>query len=309
MRLLSPIHSPLHNLLLIIVFAGLLNVTARAQELDANVVVIMDAVPADQRQELQSMATAVKNYLNNERFTSAEWEGPRIPIDITIYIMSKAGDDVSGRLGIVSKRLVNNQVGTGGALLRVFDQDWQFKWSFNPSLAFQPTRYDPFTSVLDFYMLVAIGMDMDTYEDLGGSSAHRAAQQIAQLGNAQGVKGFKTFSQPGEFTRMALVNELMDLRYDGLRRLVFDYHDAIDLYAKDPAKGRVEIALVMKDMANFKRNKLSNRSVLLQVFFDAKNVEIASIFRGQREAEVWNDLRFLDGGNSAVYEQARLGNK
>jgi hypothetical protein len=101
----------------------------------------------------------------------------------------------------------------------------------------------------------------------------------------------------------------MDLRYDGLRRLFFDYHDAIDLYAKDPAKGRVEIALVIKDMANFKRNKLSNRSVLLQSFFDAKNVEIADLFRGQREAEVWADLRFLDGGNSAIYEQARLGNK
>ncbi len=295
--------------IIILVFALLLNVTARGQELDANVVVVMDAIQPDQRQDLLTMATAVKNYLNNERFTGVEWDGPRIPVDVTIYLMSRAGDNVSGRLGLVSKRLVNNQEGTGGALLRVFDQDWQFKWTFNPTLSHQPTRYDEFASVLDFYMLTIIGLDMDTYGDLGGSSAFRAAQQIAQLGNAQGVKGFRTFSQPGEFTRMALINELMDLRYDGLRRLFFDYHDAIDLYAKDAAKGRVEVAAVIKDMANFKRTKLSNRSVLLQAFFDAKNVEVADLFRGQREAEIWNDLRFLDGGNASIYEQARLGNK
>ena len=295
--------------LVILVFALLINVTARGQELEANVVVVMDAIPSDQRQELLSMAAAVKTYLNNERFTGVEWDGPRIPIDITIYVMSKTGDNVSARLGLVSKRLVNNHVGTGGALLRVLDQDWQFQWTFNPTLTHQPTRYDAFASVLDFYMLTAIGLDMDTYEDLGGSSAFGAAQQIAQLGNAQGVKSFRMFSQPGEFTRMALINELMDLRYQGLRRLFFDYHDAIDLYARDAAKGRVEIAAVIKDMANFKRTKLSNRSVLLQAFFDAKNVEVADLFRGQREAEIWSDLRFLDGGNAAVYEQARLGSK
>ena len=263
--------------IVILVFVLLLNVTARSQELDPTVVVVMDAIEPEKRQELQSMAAAVKNYLTNERFTASEWDGPRIPLDITIYVMSKSGDKVSGRLAIISKRLVNNTPGTGGALLRVLDQDWTFEWSFNPSLSYQPTRYDAFASVLDFYMLTAIGLDMDTYEDLGGSSAFRAAQQIAQLGNANGVKMFRTFSQPGEFTRMALINELMDLRYNGLRRLFFDYHDAVDLYAKDAAKGRVQIATVVSDMANFKRTKISNRSVLLQTFFDAKNVEIADL--------------------------------
>ncbi|MDZ4744933.1 MAG: DUF4835 family protein [bacterium] len=296
-------------ILAVLVSLALANVTSRAQELDANVVVVMDAIPADLRQDLQSMASDVKNYLNNERYSGQEWEGLRIPVDITIYILSRNGNDVSARLGIVSKRLVNNQAGTGGAMLRVLDSDWQFKWTFNPTLTYQPTRYESFVSVLDFYMIVAIGLDMDTYDDVGGSNMFSVAKQIAQLGNAQGVKGFKTFSQPGEFTRMALINELTDLRYEGLRRIFFDYHDAIDLYAKDAAKGRVLIAQVIGDLANFKRTKLSNRSVLLQAFFDAKNIEIAAIFRGQRESEVWNDLRFLDGSNTTAYEQARLGNK
>ncbi|MBK9184636.1 MAG: hypothetical protein IPM83_16455 [Ignavibacteria bacterium] len=34
----------------------------------------------------------------------------------------------------------------------------------------------------------------------------------------------------------------------GLRRLYFDFHDAIDLYAKDEAKGRVEIEAVIHDI-------------------------------------------------------------
>ena len=280
-------------------------VTLQAQELNANVVVNMDAIPIDQRQEIQSMANDVKTYLNNQRYTGADWEGERIPVDVTIWLLGRSGNRYNDRLAIVSKRLVNNKIGTGAALLRVYDQEWSFEWTFNPTLTFQSTRYDPFTSVLDFYMLIAVGMDMDTYDELGGTDPYKAAQFIAQLGNNQGVDAFRTFYQPGEFTRMALVTELLDLRYTGFRRLLYDYHDAVDVMEENRVEGQAALRLVIGDLVTFKREKISNRSVILQAFFDAKHMEVADVFKGVKDNTLWSDLRFLDPGNTQIYEAAR----
>jgi hypothetical protein len=282
-------------------------VTSRAQELDPTVTVNMDALTLDQRQDVLTMAETVKNYLRNNRYTDADWEGERIPVDVSIWISGRNGTKYTARLSVVSKRLINNVPGSGSGLLRVFDQDWTFEWTFNPTLVYQPLRYDPFTSVLDFYMMIAIGLDMDTYDDQGGTEMYKMAQNIAQSGNAQGVSQFSTNYQPGQFTRMSLITELMDMRYVGLRRLFFDYHDAVELYAQNKEQGRAAVEAVIHDIAEFKRSRISNRSVLLQAFFDAKTLEIADIFRGYKGAQVWTDLRFLDPGNTQQYEAARTG--
>jgi hypothetical protein len=283
------------------------NVTLCAQELQATVNVNMQTLTQDQRQDMMSMARDVENYLNNNRYLNRDWEGEKIPIDVTIYVNSRNGNRVSGRLSVVSKRLVNNVVGTGSGLLRIFDQDWSFEWSFSPTLVYQPLRYDAFTSVLDFYMLVAIGLDMDTYDDLAGTEAYKVAQQIAQSGNAQGVSQFSTVYQPGQLTRMSLITELMDMRFQPFRRLIYDYHDAMDTYDTDKLKGLADLELVIRDIAEYKKNKLSARSVLLQVFFDAKSMEIAGMFKGVKSPGLWADLRFLDPGNTQLYEAAQQG--
>jgi len=106
---------------------------------------------------------------------------------------------------------------------------------------------------------------------------------------------------------MSLITELMDMRYVGLRRLIFDYHDAIEMYAQNKEQGRAALEGVIHDIAEFKRSKISNRSVLLQAFFDAKTLEIADVFRGYKGAQIWTDLRFLDPGNTQQYEAARSG--
>lgn len=294
-------------LLLFIVSAMVQNVTLCAQELQVTVNVNMQTLTQDQRQDMMSMARDVENYLNNNRYLNRDWEGEKIPVDVTIYVNSRNGNRVSGRLSVVSKRLVNNVVGTGSGLLRVFDQDWSFEWSFSPTLVYQPLRYDAFTSVLDFYMLVAIGLDMDTYDDLAGTEAYKVAQQIAQSGNAQGVSQFSTVYQPGQLTRMSLITELMDMRFQPFRRLIYDYHDAMDTYDTDKLKGLADLELVIRDIAEYKKNKLSARSVLLQVFFDAKSMEIAGMFKGVKSPGLWADLRFLDPGNTQLYEAAQQG--
>lgn len=298
---------PLLRSISLFVCLFMLGVTLRAQEVQATVSVDMQPLSLDQRQDLMNMARDVENYINNNRYLDKDWDGDKVPVDITIYVSARNGNRLSARLAVVSKRIINGQPGSGSGLLRIFDQEWSFEWSLNPTLVYQPLRYDDFASVIDFYMLLAIGLDMDTYDDLGGDAAYKVALQIAQSGNARGISSFSSMFQPGEISRMSLVSELMDMRYQGLRRLIYDYHDALDTHATDKVAGTTAIEAVIKDIAEFKRKKLSNRSVLLQTFFDAKQIEIAGIFRGNKNSTVWADLRYLDPGNTQQYEAAREG--
>ena len=283
------------------------SVTSFAQELDATVTVNMDMLEMDDRVDVRTMAADVERYLDNQRYTAQDWEGPRIPIDVTIYLSGRSGNLYTARLAVVSTRLANGEPGTGGPLLRIFDQEWQFEWTFNPTLNFQTMRYNPFSSLIDFYVLLAIGLDLDTYDDLGGEQMYLAAKQIAGLGNAAGLSKFSTNYQPGEVTAMALVTDLTDPRFQGLRRSIYDYHYAVDEFSFDPAKGREMMLEAIDGIAYFKQNTISNRSALLQIFFDAKAGEVADMFRGDRSSPVWDKLRFLDPGNTQMYEAAAEG--
>lgn len=285
----------------------MLGVTLHGQEIRATVSVDMQPLSLDQRQDLMNMARDVEAYINNNRYLDRDWDGEKVPVDITIYVSGRNGNRLSARLAVVSKRIINGDASSGSGLLRIFDQEWSFEWSLNPTLVYQPLRYDDFASVIDFYMLLAIGLDMDTYDDLGGDAAYKVAQQIAQSGNARGISSFSSMFQPGEISRMSLVSELMDMRFQGLRRLIYDYHDALDTHATDKLAGVAALEAVIRDFAEFKRKKLSNRSVLMQTYFDAKQLEIAGLFRGNKNSSVWADLRYLDPGNTQQYEAAREG--
>ncbi len=290
----------------LLVCVGHASVTV-AQELQATVIVDMTQLQIDDKVDVRTMEADVRAYLNNQRYTRGDWEGPRIPVTVTIFLTGKTGNIYQARLTVVSQRLVDGEPNTGAPLLRVYDSEWQFPYTFSPSLSFQSMRYEEFSSLLDFYMLIAIGLDLDTYSDLGGDNVYTDAKQIAQLGNARGISQFRSDFQPGEFTRMALITDLTDPRYQQFRRLIYDYHGAVDEYAYDKDKGRQMMVQTLQDISDFKRSYVSNRSVLMQAFFDAKAGELADMFRGIRNSPAWSLLISLDPGNTQMYEAAREG--
>ncbi|MES2764712.1 MAG: DUF4835 family protein [Bacteroidota bacterium] len=276
----------------------------KAQELQATVTVNMESLPLDQRDEIGSMKQDVENYLNNQRYTDADWEGARIPVDITIYILGRAGNRYSARLFAVSKRTLDG--GGGSGLLKVYDDKWTFEYSRNANLTYQQMRYDEFSSLLDFYMFIAIGMDQDTWGELDGTAMYSKAQQIAQLGAGKSIAGFSQYFQPGEFTRISFINELNDIRYDEFRKQIYAYHaEGLDFLKADPAKGKDGVIKAIAAMAAFKKNKLSGPSSLIQSYFETKFQELETLFKAYKNKELFDNLTFLDPTHSSNYLDAR----
>lgn len=286
-----------------------LTLSARSQEIEATVSVNMEAIPEEYRTNILTLQSDVETYINNQRYTNIEWEGPKIPIEVNIAITGGMRNTYSAQLFIASKRFIFGQEGGQSVTLKLIDRTWVFEYNRGAMLSYNPSRYNEFTSLLDFYMLLIIGFDLDTYESLSGSRVYELARSIVTMGASYGADGWQTTATPGEFTRYTLISELTDLKFEPLRKLFFSYYyDGLDVMAEDREQGLSNLAYVIQEMADFKDKKLSSPSVLIQAFFDAKAPELADLFKGyKKHPGIFRDLMYLDPTNSQIYDEAQQG--
>ncbi len=294
-----------HAIFVFVIFLFLISTNLKAQEIEVNVTVNVEQIPQEFRQNVLSMENDVERYINNQRFTSLDWEGAAIPVDISIVLAGGRNGVFSARVLIIAKRNLWGQDGGASVTLKLYDEEWVFEYAQGASHSYNPRRFDRFVSLLDFYILTIIGFDLDTYQELGGTQVYEMAKEICRMGASYSIDGYETYSQPGEFTKWNLISELTDLRYEELRLNFFDFYSKGLDYIIDDKKGALEtLHQVIDNIAAFKRDKMVGPSVLLQAFFDAKARELAEIFKNYSDHSVYDSLMYLDPSNTTIYEEA-----
>ncbi len=284
----------------IIVFVG----HVQAQEFKANVSVNVDMVPVAQRDNIMTMANDVMNYYNAQRFTGQDWVGAKIPVDLTIYITASNSQSRRCTARLFYNMKTNLDSGVASPLMKILDKDWAFSYDLNQQFSYQSLKYDEFSTVLDFYNFVALGLDADCFEQLSGTKYYQIARELVQLGATNNGSGYSmSVQEPGEFTRVSLASELVDPLMEDFRKLIFDYHaDGVNVYTHDKDAGRLGVEKVLGRMADFKTQKLTRASYLVQMFFDSKQTELCALFKGSNNANVLHSLQILDPSNMSVYE-------
>lgn len=281
---------------------------AKSQEIQPTVTVDMQLLRAESRIDIQSMQQDVTNYLSTQRFTGKDWNAPRIPVDVNITITGGSGKRYNAILSIASSRMLEGPERGRSVVYRAIDKDWSFEYAMNSNLTYQTLRFNEFSTLLDFYISIIIGMDMDTYGELDGTNLFNSAKDLCRLGASYNGMGYQNTPEPGVPSRIALASELTDMRYEDFRKLVFEYYvDGMDSLAANKQNALANIAQTLDKMKDFKQNKLSGRSILMQTFFNSKYQELADLFRSYDKPEVFRTLRELDPSNTTIYEQARDG--
>ncbi len=279
-----------------------------AQEVKAEINVNVEQLEFETRSHVSTMKRDLENYINNTKFLDTDWEGDPINVNITIYLSGGANNRYSAKFFLVSSRSLDGPGDRKSVNVKFYDDKWSFEYGLGANLTFNPLRFDAFTSMIDYYMLLVIGFDLDTYGELDGSPAFAAARKIVEMGANQLAEGFSTNDSPGDFTKFNLVSELTNMRYDEFRRLVFSYYvDGLDLMAFDKAKAKDNIKDFIYNLALFKKNVLVGSSNLIQLFFESKAQEIATIFNGSTDEDVFKNLKYLDASNTTLYEEAEEG--
>jgi hypothetical protein len=269
---------------------------------DCAVQVNYESVPTSSKELLVNFESDVRNYVNNYQWGEGD---PDEKISCTLNIFVKS---VSGENQYVAQVFVGSQRPIYGsdqntAVLRLLDENWEFTYVKDRPIDHNIYTLSSLGSFLDFYMLLILGYDYDTYELLGGTPYLRKASDIASRGNSAGLGGWVATS--GSFSRTKLVNELLSASVEPVRAAMWDYHfNGLDSLAFDRFRGQ-EAMLRALDVFGATRKKLDPQNLTLRLFFETKNLEIASIFETYPDRSVYIRLSKIDPSHTGIYEERR----
>lgn len=275
-------------------------ITAIAQELNCKVEVNYQNLPVNNRELLTEFGAVIESYLNNTRYTDQDYN-QKIDCAVSIFFTGASSDiDYSAQIVIISQRPIYQST-NNSPILTVNDGQWQFKYQKGQALYANQTAFDPLTSFLDYYAMIIIGMDMDTFEPLGGTTYFKRAQDIVNLGANSGASlGWQSSSSV--YNRWGLVNEILSTTYSFFRNSIFDYHYGIDIFAQNKQLGQQKIVSLINVLWVMYEKLGSLNSVYIRTFFDSKSGEIIDHLRDYPDKEIFSKLKKIDPPHSSKYD-------
>lgn len=284
----------------ILSFFLILTSVISAQELNCNVTVNYESLPVANRERLVDFANVIEGYLNTTRYTNDDY-ATKIECSMSIFFLSASGDfDYSAQIVVSSLRPVYRSE-RKSPVLTVNDNQWQFTYQPGQAMYANQTTFDPLTSFLDYYALMIIGMDSDSFEHLGGNPYYIEAQNIVNLG-ATSSKNTGWLPSGSTYNRAGLVSDL--IRFTNLREYIFNYYYGVDYYSIDKQVAQQKIIQLIDYMWEMYQKVGNLNSVFVRTFFDAKYGEIVDLLRFYPDTEIFAKLKKLDPPHTAKYDAA-----
>lgn len=249
-----------------------------AQEFACVVNVDISQLSGNEYDFLKDLELRIDEYINDRAWTDDRFlEHERI--DCTMQITIKEAVTLTSfraNLVVATRRPIYGTM-VSSTVVQFNDQEWDFNYSQGTPLVYNLERYDPLTSVIDFYVFLMLGYDYDTFSELGGTRFFERARRIAERTQASGAPGW---SQVGsDQGRYQLITQLLDQRFVKLRQAYFDYHfEGLDRFVRETEVARANILTVITALEELRQEV--SRSYAEDLFFSAKYQELASVFEG-----------------------------
>jgi hypothetical protein len=255
----------------------LASTTLRAQELEFIVTINSQQVETSDRSVFKDMKNAFEQFLNNRKWTTDSYknfERIKASMLVTITKMPEIGS-FSASVQIQSARPVFN-TNYSSLLFNFADRDWEFQYLESQPLEYNDNTFtNNLTSMLAVYAYLVIGLDYDSFSELGGTPHFTKALQVvnnAQQANRPGWQAIES-----NRNRYWIVENLNNTQMTDIRKAIYSYHRlGLDTFDKTPDQSR---EIILKGLRDIKKVRDINPSAVLVVsFFDAKAKEITNIF-------------------------------
>ena len=227
--------------------------------------------------------------------------------DLKEYFMNTQFSDDSDLELIIHFRLVVESVSTSGSqttinaqaiLTNKFDQYFyakgvQFPYHKGNKIIYD-SIFDPLALFLDYYALMFLATELDTWEYMGGASYYAKAIEKADIGKDS------NFSRGWE-DRWKKARKIKNNQY--LRTMRFNFFIAQDELQKE----KINYELVYKSMVTFYENlksivdKLGSNKETLK-FLDAYHLNIAELFSVLEINNALKLLMYYDDDHKKTYE-------
>ncbi|PST82007.1 DUF4835 domain-containing protein [Pedobacter yulinensis] len=280
----------------------------RAQELLSRVQVLAPTVPNINKNSMDQLQKAVRDFLNNNKFGSEVYQ-PQERIDCIVVLTINAwdgGSSYKAQAQIQSSRPV---YGTSyyATLLNMSDPNFDFNYSDGQTIDFSESTFiSNLSSLLSFYAYTIIGLDKDSFSSLGGSSYYLKARNVINLAQTSGGAGWR--ASDGLRNRFWLNENLTSKNFELLRSFIYTYHfRGLDQMASNRSKGVTSLLEGLLELGTLDKQKLG--SIFPNVYFASKADEIASILSTAEQPirmRAFNLLSEIDPANTGKYEKLKM---
>lgn len=228
-------------------------------------------------------------------FTGTPWDKEygdlQIPLTVQLIfegVSEKGGERVYSARCLFSNRLDQRY------LARVI----QFPYSPGQSILYSPVIFDPVSSAMEFYALIILAGEADTYEPLGGTRFYERCRELA-------LRGVQSLYPRGWGDRVELVDQLSKNR--GLRLAKYYFYDAQALM-EEGETGLAEEALAhMIEQLTQALTRLP-REHYTMIFLDAHAQELSRLPGSvKNRKEILSSLIRLDPDRKEIYEAGLVG--
>lgn len=283
-----------------------LSVSSYAQELNCIVTInVGPQVQTTDRNVFRDMKTALQQFLNSRKWTNDAYQ-PHEKINCSILININDMPSIgifSASVQIQSARPIYNSNYTS-LLLNFADRDWEFEYIESQPLEYNDNTYTSnLTSMLAFYAYLIIGMDYDSFSELGGTPHFQKALTVVNNAQSSNRPGWQALGSTRN--RYWIIENLINPQMTDVRKSIYSYHRlGLDTFEKTPDKSREIILKGLKDIK--KARDINPNAILIISFFDAKSKELANIFSEGAlpvRREAYDLIIGIDPSNRSSYEK------
>ena len=241
---------------------------------------------------IQTLEKSLRDFLNNTKWTSETTnKNATVSVSMLLTISSVNDNSYGGTLQVQSGRLVYGSSYTS-PLVTFLDDNFGFTYQEFQPFYFDVNRYNNnIISVFSYYIYLALGMELDSFSPLGGTTYFERARTIANAAQASTAQGWAvTQNRNG---RYELIDQIISPAFNDFRNVIYAYHrEGLDLMVSAPGEAKERIKEELLSLQNLMRRQPN--AYLLRAFFDAKGEEIGQLFSDGPEVETESLLRFLN---------------
>lgn len=293
----------------IILACLLLSASIYGQELNCKVVINADQVQSADRSVFKDMERSFANFLNTRKWTNDSYKNHE-RINCTIFLnisrMPSIGN-FQASAQITSGRPIFNS-NYESVMLNFADRDWEFDYIESQPLEYNDNSYlSNLTSMLAFYAYIIIGMDYDSFSEMGGTPHFQKALMVVNNAQTSGRSGWTSLSSIRN--RNSLIESINNPQLVELRKNNYRYHRlALDVFDKKPEESRSVVINILREVK--KAWTINPNSILIVSFFDSKSSELVNIFSKASlgvKREAYDILTAIDSKRT-IYQEI-LNNK
>lgn len=283
----------------------LLSAPAFAQELKCSVSINASQITTSDQGIFKDMKNAIEQFMNSRKWTNDTYKShEKINCNflITITKMPAIGN-FTASVQVQSARPVFNASYTS-LLFNFADRDWEFDYIESQPLEYNDNSFlNNLTSMLALYAYLIIGLDYDSFSELGGTPYYQRALNVVNNAQQANRPGWQSIGS--NRNRYWLVENLNNPQMTDLRKALYSYHRlGLDTFDQDPDKARATILKGLKDIKKIR--DINPSAILIISFFDAKGKELANIFSDgniQVRREAYDIITAIDPSNRSNYEK------